>query len=104
MRTYRNMLSRVKGILKHKAHLYEGLEILEREDFYNWAKDNKEFKLLFNTWVASEYTYRYAPSVDRIDSAKGYTLDNMRWLPHWKNSQLGNLSKQKKIKERSKHE
>lgn len=98
MRTYRNMLSRVKGILKHKAHLYEGLEILERKEFYDWAKNSEEFKTLFNIWVASDYAYRCAPSVDRIESDKGYTLDNMRWLPHWKNSQLGNYSRQGKYK------
>lgn len=24
-------------------------------------------------------------SLDRVDSAKGYTLDNVRWIPHWMN-------------------
>jgi len=34
MRCYRNMQSRVTGVLKHKAHLYEGKELLDRQQFY----------------------------------------------------------------------
>jgi len=92
MRTYRNMKSRVSGILKKKAHLYEGLEILSKESFYTWAKSDDEYSRLYEQWVGSGYEYRLAPSIDRIDSSKGYILENMRWLPHWKNSQLGNQS------------
>jgi len=98
MRTYRNMTSRVKGILKKKAHLYEGLEILDKEPFYEWAKSNTEYQRLHEEWTASGYEYRLAPSIDRIDSSLGYTLDNIRWLPHWLNSKLGSDSRQDKNK------
>ncbi len=97
MRTYRNMKSRVKGILKKKAHLYSGLEILDREDFYAWAKASSEFERLFKEWVASDYNSRLSPSIDRVDSSVGYILENMRWLPHWENSQLGSQAKARKL-------
>lgn len=86
MRTYRNMQSRVLGILKKKRHLYEGLPILSRSEFYLWANNSEEFHRLFDGWVASGYQCGDSPSVDRIDPTKGYVLGNMRWLTHRENS------------------
>lgn len=97
MRTYRNMESRVTGILKKKAHLYEGLPILSREDFYRWAMASYEFHRLYDGWVASGYQCAESPSVDRVDSTKGYTLGNMRWLTHRENSRLGTVSRNRQI-------
>lgn len=80
VRTYRNMLSRVKGILKKKAHLYEGLEILDKESFYEWSLNNNDFNKLFNDWVESDYDLKLSPSIDRKDHLIGYTLSNIRWV------------------------
>jgi hypothetical protein len=93
VRKYRNMLSRVNGIQKEKAHLYKGLDILPKEDFYNWALSSEEYHKLFSQYENSKYDRRLAPTVDRIDSSKGYTMDNMRWLTHSENSKLGNQSR-----------
>lgn len=92
MRSYRNMLSRVSGVQSKKAHLYEGLDILSKEEFYVWSINDETFNSLFDEYERSEYDRRLAPSVDRENSSLGYNLDNMRWLPHWRNSQLGALS------------
>jgi hypothetical protein len=97
MRTYRNMESRVTGILKKKAHLYEGLPILPRDEFYSWAMASNAFHELFDGWVASGYQCGESPSVDRVDVSKGYVPGNMRWLTHRENSRLGNLSRQRQI-------
>lgn len=86
MRTYRNMQSRVQGILWMKAHLYGGLPIIERKPFYDWAWADPEFHRLFDAWVASGYSCGESPSIDRIDPEKGYVEDNMRWLSHRENS------------------
>lgn len=88
MRTYRNMQSRVQGILKKKAHLYAGLPILPRVEFYEWAMASNSFHQLFEGWVASGYKCGESPSVDRIDATLGYVLGNMRWLTHRENSSL----------------
>lgn len=93
MRTYRNMYTRVSGILKTKAHLYEGLDILSREDFYAWSLSDSTFNTLFDDWVSSGYDKKLSPSIDRKDTNCGYVLDNMRWLTHSENSRLGSLSK-----------
>lgn len=80
MRTYRNMLSRVTGVTKHKNHLYLGLEILPKLDFYKWSLENSSYKRLHRKWTLSGMDTRLSPSIDRIDPYRGYSLDNMRWV------------------------
>jgi len=89
MRTYRNMESRAKGIVKGKSHLYQGLEVLPRETFYDWAMSCADFNNIYDDWVRSGFDRKLSPSVDRVDPSKGYTLDNMRWLTHSENSSIG---------------
>ena len=96
MRTYRNMKSRVEGVLKHKAHLYEGKEILPKSDFYSWAMNNVTFHTLFSSWISSGYDKKYTPSIDRIDSSLGYVAGNMQWLTHSEKSSKGAISKHNK--------
>lgn len=95
MRKYRNMESRVTGVQKLKAHLYKNLTLLDRKTFYKWAKESETFRQLFETWVANGYKRKLAPSVDRIDSSKGYELPNMEWVTHSENSRRGSLSQRR---------
>ena len=91
MRTYRNMQSRVGGILSNKAHLYGGLDIMPKEDFYLWSTNDPDFHLLYDAWVASDYDKKLSPSINRIDTSIGYVLGNVEWLTHSENSRLGGL-------------
>ena len=86
VRTYRNMKSRTSGILKNKAHLYEGLELLDKETFYTWSLNNTDFQRLLEEYRLSGFDFRLAPSIDRKDPNKGYTLENIRWITHSENS------------------
>lgn len=86
MRTYRNMLSRVRGIQKKKAHIYMGLPILDKSEFYEWSLNDSNYIDLWRVWVASEYDRKLTPSIDRIDPEHGYELWNMQWLTHSDNS------------------
>lgn len=94
MRLYRNMQSRVEGI--QKAHLYEGKDLLDRESFYQWALTSNDFHSLFKSYEESAYDRKLAPSVDRVDSEKGYTLDNMEWVTHSENSRRGAINRHSK--------
>ena len=98
MRLYRNMQSRITGVQKQKSHLYVGKELLSREDFYKWAKETTVIKFteMFEVYKNSGFDRKLSPTVDRVDSQKGYTPDNMRWLTHSENSRLGSLSQRNK--------
>jgi len=98
MRKYRNMTSRVNGIQKKKAHLYKGLDILGRQDFYKWAKASPEFWRLFKVWELSGYERKLCPTVNRIKVGEGYNLDNIEWLSHSENSRLGAISARSQVK------
>lgn len=93
MRIYRNMLSRITGVQKKKAHLYEGKPLLPKSEFYQWAIASPDFHRLFADWERSGYQRKLAPSVDRIFSSMGYTLENMEWVTHSENSRRGSISK-----------
>ena len=97
MRLYRNMLSRISGVQKQKFHLYGGKALLPKEQFYNWALNSHEFFELFSKYKDSGFDRKLCPSVDRIDSNRGYELNNMEWVTHSENSRRGSISK-KKIK------
>jgi hypothetical protein len=92
MRMYRNMLSRIDGVQKKKAHLYAGKQILTRDEFYEWALSSVQFHELFDAWEKSNYDRRLSPSVDRVNSSLGYTVENMEWVTHSENSRRGALS------------
>ena len=98
MRLYRNMKSRVTGVQSKKAHLYKNLDIIEKGAFYDWATERKEFHHLFQLWTEGGYERRLAPSVDRVDSSKGYSLDNMEWVTQSENSRRGAVSRHSGVK------
>lgn len=93
VRCYRNMKSRIFGIQKSKSHLYIGKELLSKEDFYNWSLGSEKFHQLFNEWKNSGYQRKLTPSVDRVNSCSGYSLDNMEWVTFSENSRRGGLWK-----------
>jgi len=89
VRTYRNMLSRVNGVTKNKNHLYLGLEILDKETFYKWSIYNFDFISLFAYWELNDFKRTLTPSIDRIDSKKGYTINNIQWITFSENCKRG---------------
>ena len=96
MRLYRNMRSRVAGIQKNKAHLYNGLSLIDKDTFYCWANSQPNFHLLFSEWEESGYARKLAPSVDRKDSSLGYTQNNIEFVTQTENSRRGAYSKHEK--------
>lgn len=90
VRLYRNMKSRITGVQMAKFHLYEGKELLDKNDFYKWAKNSPKFYELFKEYEDSNYDRKLAPSVDRINSKLGYFIDNMEWVTHSENSRRAN--------------
>ena len=96
MRLYRNMLSRITGVQKKKHYLYQNKSLLEKIDFYNWAINSIDFHILFQNWENNNYNRKLTPSVDRVNSSKGYSLDNIEWVTHSENSRRASISKKRK--------
>lgn len=86
VRMYRNMISRVRGVQKDYIHIYKGLDILPKEQFYEFALNNSEFHRLFKEWEDSLYQRRLCPSIDRIDTKFGYIDGNIQFLTMSENS------------------
>jgi hypothetical protein len=93
VRLYRNMKSRINGVQLAKFHLYAGKELLDKEEFYTWAKNSSKFWELFKEYENSNYDRKLAPSVDRVDSNLGYNINNMEWVTHSENSRRANYNK-----------
>ena len=53
--------------------------------------DNEIFLSIYNNWVNEGYKYYDKPSIDRIDNAEGYTMDNIQVLTWQDNRQKGDI-------------
>lgn len=78
MQAHRGMTRRVAGEQVHWLS-YVGLELVSRDEFIQWAMADTDFYTLYDTWEMSNYEYRWTPSIDRLNPALGYTLDNMNF-------------------------
>ena len=67
-----------------------------REWLYDWAMENN-FMELFNTWISKDRDINYTPSVDRIDSNKSYTKDNIQLMTWGDNNKKGRKESSKVV-------
>jgi hypothetical protein len=101
-KTYEKMKQRISGRGTRRPDLYVGKILLPRDIFVVWAKNHPDFLSLYKRYIMSDFDRRLAPSVNRIHSDKGYTLDNMEWVTSSQNSSLAGTvrkmnNKQKKV-------
>jgi hypothetical protein len=81
------MKKRVQG--KHRyPQLYKDKPLIAKEVFLNWAKNHPSFLVLYKRWAMCDFDIKLTPSVNRINSKKGYTLDNMEWVTFSQNCAL----------------
>jgi hypothetical protein len=90
---YQNMRKRVRGKDKGKEHLYEGLPLLDKVSFVEWSLGDTAYQILFLEWERGGFRAFQGPSIDRRNSSKGYVIDNLRWVTHSLNSQMGAISR-----------
>ncbi len=60
-----------------------------KQEFDQWLFSQPKYSVLHTAWVASDYNRWLAPSVDRIDCTKGYTLNNIELMTWQENSDKG---------------
>jgi hypothetical protein len=83
---YDKLMNRVNG---HSKKRYEGMRLIPRQEFYDWALNEKNLFYLYHNWIRGGYQLKDMPTVDRIDNNGGYVQNNIRWLTQSKNSSLG---------------
>ncbi len=66
---------------------YKGKLQMTMEDFYQFSIENKNLIFLWTNFQKPGALYSSAPSVDRIDNNKSYSIDNIQWISHGINAQ-----------------
>lgn len=66
-------------------------------NFRLWLFNQPNFNKLYNNWVKSKYDTKLRPSVDRIDSTKGYYFSNIQLMTWEGNNMKGVLEKSKAV-------
>jgi hypothetical protein len=87
-RRYTHMKARQEGRASHQSGGALGKPICTYAEFEAWCTDFKNLNVflgLYFDWALNGFNRWDSPSIDRIDPAKGYTLDNLQWLPFSEN-------------------
>lgn len=85
---YSDMKRRVEGKGTHNRGDWAGKPILSKDVFITWSRNHPIFLSLYKQWTMSDFNRKLTPSINRMKSSKGYTLDNMEWMTSSQNSGL----------------
>jgi len=91
-RTYIGCLSYIYSRMRRRIRTdkhYKGLSLISRQEFYEWAKREDTYYNVFKAWIDSDYDKYLSPSIDRLDSSKGYVFGNMRFITTQENRVAG---------------
>lgn len=55
---------------------------INSDEFYSWAKQDKEFRMLYIAWRDSGNKKEIAPCVVVIDLSKPPSIENCAWVPY----------------------
>jgi hypothetical protein len=95
---YSSMNQRVKGKNTSRPDLYMGLPILPRDIFYTWSKNHPDFLALYKRWFSNNFDRKLTPTVNRMNSSKGYVLGNIEWVTNSQNCGLSSSVRSMKQK------
>lgn len=71
---------------KRRGHHFPDYDLYS---LYWWCIQQSRFNYLYRKWVKSGYIPALRPTVDRIDSKKSYTMDNLQILTRRQNETKG---------------
>lgn len=97
---YSGMKERVSGRKTKRPDLYKGKPLIPKDAFMIWAKNHPDFFSLYKRWASCNFDRKLTPTINRIDSSKGYVLGNIEWMTNSQNCGLsGSVRKMKAKKE-----
>ena len=82
------LLNRYSG-MKQRSKIYNYGISITKEEFLTFSLNDINFIDIYKNWISSDYNNKSSPSVDRIDSNKGYCLGNIQWLTFSENCSKG---------------
>lgn len=85
-RIYRNITRRTSS---GEHPLYTGLNVMTRDEFFEWGASCLVFHELYEDWACSGFNRKLAPSVDRINPVLGYVHGNVKWMTLSENAKKG---------------
>lgn len=72
---------------------YVGKEVMSKNEWLSFIQASRiSLEPMFELWKKNGFKRNESPSIDRIDSTKGYVIGNCRWLAQGQNSSLGGKS------------
>jgi len=80
-RRYYEMSRRQKGCSSHQSNGAKGKDIMELAEFMEWCMDFDNlnvFLTLYFDWAHNGFNRWDSPSIDRIESNKGYVASNLQ--------------------------
>jgi hypothetical protein len=87
-----NIRKRINNVIKFipDGKTNKDKYICSLNDFRRKALNDEKLRTLWENWKSSGYENLKIPSVDRIDSSRGYSIDNIQFITMYENSLKGN--------------
>lgn len=76
MRGWYNMNERSKK----EGYEYSKGDVISKEEYLEMVKNSEVYKKMFDEWSKNNFSYGLTPTIDRIDSNKNYSKDNIQFL------------------------
>jgi hypothetical protein len=80
------MKRRITNPKSRDAKRYYGMELCDRDTFIYYFLTDENFIRIYSAWPDTGYAFGDAPTVDRIDNERGYSMDNIQFLTHRDNT------------------
>ncbi len=72
-----------------------------KKQLSNWLESQVEWSVMFSNWAKNDYKQEEAPSIDRVDCLKPYSLDNIQLMTWSDNKAKGHQERSSTIRYRS---